>query len=296
MSRVAAIIVCFHPDREQLSRLVTAVAAQVDEIILFNNGGLNEAVLPATACRLRVESRGGENLGMATALNLACEVACRDDCRYAVTFDQDSLPSDFMITALFKELTAWRAAGHRVAAIGPRLVDVRGGESRAHPFLVLKRFGVHRIAARGTHQVSQLITSGCLFDLQVWSEVERFDEKLFIDLVDINWCWRLLLRGYTILGTARGTLVHELSSGLRETRWITLTSYGPVRRYFQCRNAVYHLLWVKMPSGGNGFMLRGILSTMISAIRADNRPWQSFWQCCRGIAHGIGRKMGPYRP
>jgi GT2 family glycosyltransferase len=114
--------------------------------------------------------------------------------------------------------------------------------------------------------------------------------------VDINWCWRLLLRGYTILGTARGTLVHELSSGLRETRWITLTSYGPVRRYFQCRNAVYHLLWVKMPSGGNGFMLRGILSTMISAIRADNRPWQSFWQCCRGIAHGIGRKMGPYRP
>lgn len=296
MSRVAAIIVCFHPDGKQLSNLVTTVASAVDEIIIFNNGGLYESALPAVACQLKIESRDAENLGVATALNLACEVACRDGCRYAVMFDQDSLPDDAMIPVLLEELRAWQARGHRVAAIGPQLVDVRGGERRTHPFLLLSKSGAHRIAVQGTRQVSQVITSGCLIDLRVWLEGARFDDGLFIDLVDINWCWRLVSRGYVVLGTTRATLVHELSGGLRETRWLTLTRYGPVRRYFQCRNAVYHLLWVPLPSGGSRFMLKSIASTMIASIRADDFPWQSLWQCCRGLAHGVGRKMGAFRP
>lgn len=296
MSRIAAVIVCFHPSGEQLSKLIMAVAGEVDEIIIFNNGGLDKAGLPAVACPLKVESRDGENLGIATALNLACEAAWRENCRYVVTFDQDSLPGEAMIATLLEEFEVWRSRGHRVAAIGPQLLDVRGEERRDHPFLMLSRFGARRTVTAGTGQVSQLITSGCLLDLQIWQQGARFDDGLFIDWVDINWCWRLILQGHELLGTTRATLVHELSSGLRETRWLTLTRYGPVRRYFQCRNAVYHLFWVSLPSGGYGFILKNIVSTMISAIRGDDHLWQSLWQCCRGLVHGVKKKMGPFHP
>jgi rhamnosyltransferase len=297
MRSVAAIVVCFHPDPDKLGRLIAALDEAVGEIIVFDNGGLDPAALPQLAeGRIRVLSRGGDNLGVATALNLACQQAWEDGYRYAVTFDQDSLPAKEMVAVLLAELQAWQHGGSKVAAIGPQLVDVRAGARKTARFLVVSRLGRQSVAREGTQPVSFLITSGCLFDLRVWALEARFDDRLFIDLVDLNWCWQLAGRGYTILGTTKTTLVHELSGGLKETRWITLTRYGGARRYFQCRNGVYHLLHVSLSPGGKLFVLKYIVSTMISAAWADDTPRASLWQCLRGLAHGALRKMGPFRP
>lgn len=295
MSRVAAIIVCFHPDGEQLSRLVTAVAEEVNEIIIFNNGGLDEAGLPVVACPLKVESRDGENLGVATALNLACEVAWRKDCRYAVTFDQDSQPDSAMIPALLAELQHWTRDGGRVAAIGPQLVDVRDGAEKTAPFLWISRFRCRKVTAEGTQPVSLLITSGCLLDLDVWKSVARFDDALFIDFVDHNWCWRVAAQGYVVLGTTKVRMVHELSDGVKTAGGATLTMYGPTRRYFQCRNAVYHLFHYPFSVGRARFELRTIAHTLLSAALADTARWPSLWQCLRGLGHGVGGRLGPFR-
>lgn len=296
MTSVAAIIICFHPDHERLAALIATIAGSVDEIILFDNGGLDAKALPAVGVRLRVEARGGENLGVATALNLACELASQGGCKYAISFDQDSTPDEAMISQLLTELQDWQGRGERVAAIGPQVVDVRDGTERSPPFLWISRYRCRQVTGHGTQPVSLLITSGCLFDLNVWKTVAKFDDKLFIDLVDHNWCWRLAASGYDVLGTTKVRMVHELSSGLKKAGRATLTMYGPVRRYFQCRNATYHLLYEPFTLGKMRFLVRSTVLTVASAAFADKAPWVALWQCVRGTIHGACRMMGPFRP
>lgn len=295
MSRVAAIIICFHPDSEKLGRLVSCVSEVVDEVIIFDNGGLVEAELPAFGDKLRIETCGGQNLGVATALNLACAAAWERGCRYAVTFDQDSQPDKAMIPGLLAELRNWAQVGGKAAAIGPQLIDVRDGSERKAPFLWISRFSCGRVRGEGTQPVSLLITSGCLLDLEVWKSVARFEDALFIDFVDHNWCWRVAAQGYALLGTTKVKMVHELSDGLRTAGRATLTMYGPTRRYFQCRNAVYHLFHYPFSVGRARFELRTIVHTVLSAALADGARWQSLWQCLRGGGHGLCRRLGPFR-
>lgn len=295
MSRIAAIIICFHPDHEKLARLISGVAPVVDEVIVFNNGGLLEMELPSLSGKLRVVARGGQNLGVASALNIACEVAREGGCRYAVTFDQDSQPGSAMIPALLAELQYWTRNGGKAAAIGPQLVDVRADTVRTAPFLWISRFSCRKVTTEGTWPVSLLITSGCLLDLDVWNSVARFDDALFIDFVDHNWCWRVAAQGYIVLGTTKVRMVHELSDGVKTAGRATLTMYGPTRRYFQCRNAVYHLFHYPFSVGRARFELRTIAHTVLSAALADTARWPSLWQCLRGLGHGVGGRLGPFR-
>lgn len=294
-TRPAAIIICFHPDPVKLGRLITTIAPSVERVILFDNGGLDLASLPAIGGKLSVETRGGVNLGVATGLNLSAKAAFDKGDRYAVSFDQDSLPEPNMIEVLMSELRDARCRSMRVAAIGPQTIDVRCGSLRRSPFVRTDGRNSVNWKGEGTEVVSLLITSGCLFDLHAWKEVP-FDDRLFIDYVDFNWCWRLSQRGYVLLGTTRATLRHELSAGLRDAGRITLTKYGATRRYYQSRNALYHLLYVPLSLGGKKFALRNIATTVVAAAIADPVRWQSLRQCIRGLAHGLMKRLGPTKP
>lgn len=294
MSRPAAIIVCFYPDPEKLDRLIRAIAPSTSLIIIFDNGGLDAAGLPLTQTEMHVESRGGVNLGIGAALNLASAVAVRRGCRYAVSFDQDSLPEPDMIDVLMSEMRGASGRGLRVAAIGPQLVDVRNDVPRRSSFVRIAGRESFDWKEEGTGEVSLLITSGCLFDLHVWDEIP-FDDRFFIDQVDFNWCLRLTRHGFIMLGTTQARMRHELSAGLVELDWITLTKYSPMRRYFQCRNALYQILHEAMPSGARRFLMKNLGSTVIAAAWADDAKARSLWQCARGATHGLFKRLGPFR-
>jgi rhamnosyltransferase len=292
MNRLTAIIVCFHPEHEKLGSLIQALAPSVASVIVFDNGGLDVARLPAVGTAVHVESRGGVNLGIATALNICCRLAWENGARYAITFDQDSLPEPGMVETLMAELQDWQTRGQRVAAIGPRFVDVRSGVERVIPFLWTTAFAIRYLAGEETQPVSLLMTSGCLLDLQVWKLVS-FDDRLFIDLVDYNWCWRLARQGYIFLGSGRARLRHELSQRLVHIGRIMLTSYTPQRRYYQCRSAVYNFLYVDVPPGGKRFLLSYLFGAWLVAVSIDAAKLRSLWQCLRGCAHGLVGRLGP---
>lgn len=291
---IAAIIVCFHPDADKLAALIKTIAPAVELVIVFDNGGLDSSCLPVVGVRVRVESHKGANVGIGMALNLSSQIASQAGCRYAISFDQDSLPEPGMIDTLIAELHGAIARGLKVAAIGPQLVDVRDDQHRRSIFI---RFVGHRGFDRGgegTGEVSLLITSGCLYNLQAWEEIP-FDDRLFIDHVDFNWCLRLLRQGFVLLGTTRARMCHELSAGLVKLNWITLTQYSPLRRYFQCRNAIYQILYEAMPPGARRFLLKNLVSTVMAAAWADEARWRSLGQCARGLMHGLFRHLGPFR-
>ena len=69
--------------------------------------------------------------------------------------------------------------------------------------------------------VTMVITSGSLLRIEAWDDCGRFDEALFIDYVDTDFCLKCLARGWQIAVSAGGRMTHQLGS--RERRRIVVT-------------------------------------------------------------------------
>jgi len=295
MGTTASIIICFYPDASKLSKLIASIEACVDHIILFDNGGLDRSDPQWGGDKVIIETRDGANLGIARPLNIGCEMALALGCRYLVTFDQDSNPPKDMIPILVHEIESFSSGGQKIAAIGPQLVDIRDGQSHASPFIRFTSFGYQKWVGEGTEPVSQLITSGCLIDLTIWKALARFDERLFIDLVDNNWCWSLIRQGAMVLGTSKTAMVHELSLQIKRYPGISMNGYTPIRRYYQCRNAFYHLVYEPISVGQRLYVAKALLVAMVSALFSDRQPVQSFIRCLHGLMHGAVKRLGAYK-
>ena len=67
-------------------------------------------------------------------------------------------------------------------------------------------------------------------------------EKLFIDYVDVEYCMRLQIHGFSVLRANRAVLLHRLG-GMTSRRFLGLTvhpvDHSPSRYYYQTRNRFY---------------------------------------------------------
>lgn len=294
-NNILAIIICFHPDHNQLKKLVSNIAHDVSKIILFDNGGLNLFELGDISDKVEVESLH-ENVGLGKALNFACDTGLRDAYRFVVSFDQDSSPSNNMIHRLRQELLAYQHQDARAIAIGPQLIDQRHGHDQVMPFVYFDGLKAVKWIGKGTRPVSHLITSGCMIDMNCWGKIGRFSDDLFIDYVDNNWSWRAVSQGYVLLGTSLATMPHEISEGIEKLGNFSANKYSPLRRYFQMRNSTYHLFRESLTFAHRIYVLRSMAVTLVSASVLDASSVRSIWQCFRGFGHGLIGKLGTFKP
>jgi len=66
------------------------------------------------------------------------------------------------------------------------------------------------------------LTSGNLLRLAAFKETGGFMEKLFIDYVDVEYCMRLQIHGFSVLRANRAVLLHRLG-GMTSRRFLGLT-------------------------------------------------------------------------
>jgi rhamnosyltransferase len=294
MSRVLALIICYFPDTRKLDALISTIEPCVDAILIVNNGGMEADEPELHSEKVRVVSFG-KNVGIAMALNYACDHAATHGYRYFIGFDQDSQPQKNMILQLVTELCEWQQRGEQAVAIGPKLVDVRGDRESVAPFqrfsLLEKQVGDKWTAG----PVSQLITSGCMIDLLYWRESARFNEDFFIDFVDHNWCWNMTRLGFVLIGAQEARMHHELSTDLKKFMGYSLNTYSPIRRYFQTRNATYQLLHERLSNEQRMYLLKSLVIVLLSSLCSDLQRLNSLGQVSRGIWNGVTRHLGPDR-
>lgn len=234
---VCAIVVTFNPDLPRLERLLVATLPQVGAIIAVDNAS---SASTQAWLRARCKSPGmtlideRENRGLAAAHNIGFKWARRNGYRYALLLDQDSVPALHMVSRLRTALHRVARAHRRVAAVGPRCVDRDG--SRTVSFVQLRYLRNRHMECRETASsttvpVDFLITSGSLIPLSAFDEVGTFDERLFIDNVDLEWCFRARSRGLGLYGTCGAVLEHRL--GTRAGRFVW---HPPPRLYYMMRN------------------------------------------------------------
>lgn len=240
---VCAVLVTWRPDLIVLAELLAALAPQVERVVLVDNAspdpgfrdfctGHPEVVLLALP----------ENRGLAFALNEGIRRArSLRGVAHVLLMDQDSVPEPGMAAALRAALDR-RAESERVAAVGPCFRDAR--EDADAPFVRI-RFPFNR-KLRCTGECEEvrcdfLISSGCLIPLAVLDEVGDMDDTLFIDNVDLDWCFRASAAGFALYGVCGARLRHRLGDARQRVPGLPrgIVVHPPRRLFYMMRNRVW---------------------------------------------------------
>lgn len=192
---ILAGIVTYNPDLIRLEENVRAVLKQVDRVLVFDNASTNIIEIVQLLRGLeeshRIEiNRHDANAGMPLALNSLCARAVSHGANHILLLDQDSVAQEDMLS----QMIAYTGRG--VGLVSPHIVD--------------RNDAVRLIPEQEVEEVDSAITSGSLVDLEAWAAVGGYDENLFIDWVDHEFCDNLILHGYRILRTNKAVLLHEI--------------------------------------------------------------------------------------
>ncbi|TAN05488.1 MAG: glycosyltransferase family 2 protein [Rhodanobacteraceae bacterium] len=239
---VCAVLVTYHPDLDVLAEQLTALAAQVTRIVLVDNASPDPRLRDVCARHPGLSRLAlSENRGLAHALNIGIAHARRlDGVSHVLLMDQDSVPESDMLQNLRSAL-AKLAANEKIAAVGPCFRDAR--ESADAPFVRIRFPFNRKLRCDGRCEGIRcdfLITSGCLIPLAVLDAVGGMDDALFIDNVDLDWCFRASAAGYALFGVCGARMRHSLGTSRRRVPGLPrgIVVHAPRRLYYMMRNRV----------------------------------------------------------
>ena len=75
--------------------------------------------------------------------------------------------------------------------------------------------------------------------MSVFRDVGMMEDRLFIDLVDHEWCWRCGSYGYSIYMTHEVELNHKVGEKTKHFLGLQFIVSAPQRYYFKYRNALW---------------------------------------------------------
>lgn len=290
---VCGVVVTFHPD-DNIGDRLGAVTAVVDALVVIDNSANKETAL---ALRLIVERLGAtlvindKNVGVATALNQGIAAAQRASMEWVWFFDQDSkLFGDFRSSMV--EIISVYGGDKPLGIIGcnyvvENQVSVR---SPAYPVKAMR----HPLFV----EVNSVITSGSLHKLELFKRIGGFRDDYFIDMVDIEFCWRAKRYGYAVLRSIKPLMQHSIGQ-LSEHKilWFTTgtSNHYAFRRYFSARNSVMlskGYLFV-YPVSALRILLARCKSTVLM-LAFEKEKLKKFSATLHGFWDGLVGKMGEY--
>ena len=283
---VCAVIVTFSPGGAVLHN-VAAIRAQVEALVVVDNGSPIDTLGRLRAIREEMSFallENGDNCGVAAALNTGVRWALSRGYQWVALFDQDSTSSDGMIDRMIREYDL-SPNPEKVAIVMPKHIE-KGSGIWIRPFV--------------TYDGSPLIaiTSGSLIPRRTFDQCGGFEEDLFIDCVDDEYCFRARTLGYTICLCEEATLYHAVGAP-KERRFLgirkfTTLNHRAERRYYIARNNIvmFRRYWKRFPRWciKDGFSWAKEFAKV--ALVEDDRRYK-LSMIALGIFDGLRGRMGP---
>lgn len=295
--RAAAVIVTYQPDYQKLTNLVRKSSAQLEEVLVVDNGSSSpvETWLKNIGENV-VLIELGDNLGIARAQNAGIERARAMGLDCVVLFDQDSDLEADTLPSLMNALSVLLGHYKRVACVGPRYIDKR--QNNPTPFIRVEGLSLVRASCGSQADlvpVDHLIASGTVIPLQTLYAVGGMKEELFIDYVDLEWCERAKFMGYQTYGVCAAKMEHPIGDDPISFLGNAYTAHSPLRHYYMFRNAIWmyrqkYVRWNWKVVDGVRLLRKYIFYTLLAKPR-----YVHFWMMTKGMWHGLIGKMGRYQ-
>lgn len=272
----AAGIVTFNPEIERLKANIKAIEKQVTRVILFDNGSENIIEIEQTLskCKNALLLKNNKNIGIAAALNRIFEKAESLEIPYVLTLDQDSICPGNIISIYEKNLFP------SIGILTPQLKDIHLNE-------------YYFKSDKSIEEVDRCITSAALTSVKAWKMVNGFDEDMFIDCVDFDFCDRIRKKGYKIIRVYKVVLLHEIGNISKHKIGpfvIRVKNHSPFRKYYITRNTVYLARKHKSKREIIKSVLQGIKQILL-VIFFENQKKEKIHQLEYGIRDGFKMKI-----
>ncbi|EOI3364160.1 glycosyltransferase family 2 protein [Aeromonas hydrophila] len=288
-SSYSVVIVFYNPEDEHI-RNSKKLSEGVDLVIIDNSPHPREYnIESAHIIKLN------ENKGIAAAINIGLQYSVNKGYKYSLILDQDSNPSINDLDKLVGKISALnRERLNKVAAVSPAYYD-RAINKRCD-FIVVNGNSISRVPSIGTDpiDVSYTITSGTVIKLDVLNIVGFMDESLFIDFVDIEWCFRVVSKGYQIVGIPDVLMEHEIGCKPIRIFGRTYVNHSSIRHYYYFRNALLLMSRDYVPRAWKiNEILKIVPRFFVYALFTDNRLAHCE-KMLRGIYDGVRGKSGGF--
>lgn len=180
----AAAIVTYNPDILRLKENIVNILDQFSCILIVDNFSHNRfEIKKLCESYSKVQFyQMSNNLGLSVALNEACTALMKQNFDWVMTLDQDSIiPAD--------TLSKYK-----------RVINVEENIGIISPIVIDRRRKYMNLKLQDNYcETEMAINSGSLINLEVWKAIGCYDENLFIDLIDNDFCKRVTLYGYKII-------------------------------------------------------------------------------------------------
>ncbi|MBV8254349.1 MAG: glycosyltransferase family 2 protein [Chitinophaga sp.] len=237
---VYAIVILYNPQIEQVLKGLSSTLEQVDKVILVDNSPVSQENAILSVLTTKDTSKicylfNNANLGVAEGQNIGIKKALAFGADFVLILDQDSIPEPMMVKNLMKDYQLLIHLNENVGVIGPVSINKQNNQ----PYKPrVKKFTAYE-GAPHIWKVTELISSGSLISKTTFEKVGLMDERLFIDAVDHEWCWRAIRYGFSCAQTTSASLGHMLGEGDRKILGISIAITSPFRVFYQYRNYCY---------------------------------------------------------
>lgn len=215
---------------------------------------------------------GGFNLGIKKFLN---------DTKYALFLDQDTEIIADPVETIMRVINEIKLSNKETKTIG--------GISLNRKYKLFAP--TNDTGQNGFRKCGPMQTSGMLMNLEVYKNIGGYDESLFIDEVDHDYCLRAIDRGYIFYETEKIFLYHELGDQ-KEYRFlfkkVVVHYHGAFRHYYMTRNLL--LLCSRFYSRHKRYMLKRIMARIINVIKLviyEDEKILKLKENLRGVYDGV---------
>jgi rhamnosyltransferase len=231
--KIIPVVVWYNPEKlgqDKAIRNIRTYSNQFKQVIIVDNSD-NDNQKYASLIPNVIYIPNFENMGIAKALNQGCQKAIELGYDWVMTMDQDSSwdakeicryisQTEKLYLENTKNISFSPIHAQRYSVVGK--IRWRLFPGRVHEYEVLDR----------------LATSGNILKLENWKYLNGFNESLFIDEVDYEFCYRLKGSGYNIIKITKSNMNHVVGEA-RKYVLPHICQHGGERIYYIMRNMQY---------------------------------------------------------
>jgi rhamnosyltransferase len=163
------------------------------------------------------------NKGLAYAYNYAFGIAKNMGMQAVMTLDQDTICPPTLVKSL-------------------RACLEEDDVAIACPAFRNRNVPQKTMVDAGIKDVPSCINSGALIKVKAWELVGGYEEALFLDYIDTDFCLRITEKGYKIKQVTGEIISHAVGEiTVRRLLWrnVAVLNHCAERKYYQIRNGVY---------------------------------------------------------
>lgn len=283
---IDVVLVTYKPDRALLEKVLKSISSQVRRVVIVDNGSfLNFDLLGDIKLISLIDNKGisfAQNLGIKDCINAGAD--------YILLSDQDTVyPYNYVssMLPLFEE-------NHSACVIVPKFHD--GMKKNSDGFIAIKPIIFQQFfPVSGQHEIFQAIASGKILKASVLEDIGLMNEDLFIDWVDLEWCWRARAKGYKIIGNADVIIQHQLGDMSKDLGFREVNLRSPMRHYYITRNSFYLSIYSKDLDLLHRITLFFKSFRYIVGFPTLSKPHlMNLKAVLLGFWHGITKRLGKY--